>query len=56
MSDYIFERVLEKLEPNDREYMEHNFGTQHKAFLALCKVIEEELCKTTFLTDNDMEL
>lgn len=56
MSNYIFERVLEKLSPNDADYMEENMGANHNAFLALCEVIGEELRKTTFLTDKDMEL
>lgn len=52
----VYERVLEKLEPEEQEYINNSLGTNHRAFVALCKVIEEELSKTNFLSEEDLKL
>lgn len=55
-SSSIYEKVLSKLPPRDQVYMDSNTGVMHDAFMALCQVIEEEVKRTQFLNDKDMEL
>jgi hypothetical protein len=52
----IYEKVKNKLTPKEQKYLDDCNGTNHKAFLKLCEVIEEELAKMKFLSEKDMEI